>query len=176
MKQIRLAVLALLMLSPLVNAAPAPTSGKSSGTRIGVLDSVMVLSESDAGRSYARQSEAKFKPRLQNLKALEAEIRQLEDKLRKDGPTLGEEPLKMRQLELRRKFEDLQLKDRQLRQEKGEADNAEREKLRPKLQRAIDEVAKEMNLDLVLERQTVIFAKPELDVTRKVIERLNKMK
>ncbi|KEI72076.1 OmpH family outer membrane protein [Endozoicomonas elysicola] len=169
MKSIRLAILALIMVTPFANAA-------STGSKIGVLDTVMVLSESNAGKQYARKSESKFKPQLQALQKLETEVRGMQEKLQKDGSTLSAEQLKVRQLELQRKYEDWQLKGRQYQTERAEADNAEREKLRPKLQTAIDSVVTDLKLDLVIDRQMAIYASPGIDITRKVIESLNKMK
>ncbi|WP_419835073.1 OmpH family outer membrane protein [Endozoicomonas atrinae] len=157
------------MLAPLANAAAA-------GSKIGVLDTVMVLSESNAGKQYAKKSEAKFKPQLVALQKLEGDVRNMQEKLQKDGPTLSAEQLKVRQLELQRKYEDWQLKGRQYQTDRAEADNAEREKLRPKLQTAIDKVVNELKLDLVIDRQMAIYASPGIDITRKVIESLNQMK
>ncbi|WP_257267015.1 OmpH family outer membrane protein [Endozoicomonas sp. ONNA2] len=169
MKSIRLAFLALILLAPLANAA---TTDKN----IGVLDTVMVLSESNAGKQYAKKSEARFKPQLVALQKLEGEVRNMQEKLQKDGPTLSAEQLKVRQLELQRRYEDLQLKGRQYQTDKAEADNAERERLRPKLQAAIDKVVSELKLDLIIDRQMAIYASSGIDITRKVIESLNQMK
>ena len=165
---IRLALIALVMLTPMVHAA--------NGIKVAILDTALVLTESNAGKQYAKKTEAKFKPQLQELQKLEAEVRSLQEKLQKDGPTLSEDQLKARQLELQRKYEDWQLKGRQYQAQRQEADNAEREKLRPKLQSAIDSVVASQEIDLVLDRQMAIYAGSDIDITRKVIESLNQMK
>ena len=165
MKPIILAFATLFMLAPVANAAG-----------VGVLDTVMVLTESNAGKQYAKTSETRFKPQLQALQKLEGEVRAMQEKLQKDGPTLSADQLKARQLELQRKYEDWQMKGRQYQTERAEADNAEREKLRPKLQSAVDKVVAEMKLELVLDRQMAIYSSPKIDITRKVIERLNQAK
>lgn len=166
MKPIVLAFAALITLTPLAHAAGD----------VGVLDTVMVLAESNAGKQYAKKSEARFKPQLQALQKLEGEVRTMQEKLQKDGPTLSADQLKTRQLELQRKYEDWQMKARQYQTERGEADNAEREKLRPKLKEAVDKVVAEMKLELVFDRQMAVYASPTIDITRKVIERLNQAK
>ena len=165
LKPIILAFATLFMLAPVANAAG-----------VGVLDTGMVLTESNAGRLYAKTSEARFKPQLQELQKLEGEARAMQEKLQKDGPTLSSDQLKARQLELQRKVEDMQLKGRQYQVERTEADNAEREKLRPKLQSAVEKVAAEMKLEVVFDRQMAIYSSPRVDITRKVIERLNQAK
>ena len=165
MKPIMLAFAALFLLAPVAHA-----------TSVGVLDTVMVLTESNAGKQYAKTSEARFKPQLQALQKLEGEVRDMQEKLQKDGPTLSTDQLKIRQLELQRKYEDWQMKGRQYQAERTEADNAEREKLRPKLQSAVEKVVADLKLELVLDRQVAIYSSPSIDITRRVIERLNKIK
>ena len=148
----------------------------ANAVKVAVLDTALVLTESNAGKEYAKKTEAKFKPQLQELQKLEAEVRGLQEKLQKDGPTLSEEQLKTRQIELQRKYEDWQLKGRQYQTQRQEADNAERENLRPKLQSAIDSVVAGEKIDLILDRQMAIYAGPSIDITRKVIESLNQIK
>ncbi|WP_252180084.1 OmpH family outer membrane protein [Endozoicomonas sp. 4G] len=165
MKSIKLAFVALLLLSPLAQAQ-----------KIAVVDPLMAIQESDAAKKYAKEAEKLFAPKIKQLKTLQDEIKGLEQKLQKDGPTLTESQRESRQLEIKRKFEDLQLQDRQLRSEKARSDQAELGKMRPKLEKALDEVSKELNYDMVLERGAVPYLKPEFDITRKVIERMNKLK
>ncbi|WP_422133633.1 OmpH family outer membrane protein [Endozoicomonas sp. ALD040] len=165
MKSIKLAFVALLLLSPLAQAQ-----------KIAVVDSEMAVLESDAAKKYAKEAEKMFAPKIKQLKALQEEIRVMEQKLQKDGPTLTEGQRENRQVQIKRKFEDLQLQDRQLRSEKARSDQTELGKLRPKLDKAIEEVSKEQDYDLVLERGATRFVKPGFDITRKVIERMNKLK
>ena len=68
------------------------------------------------------------------------------------------------------------MKGRQYQAERTEADNAEREKLRPKLQSAVEKVVADLKLELVLDRQVAIYSSPSIDITRRVIERLNQIK
>ena len=169
MKSIRLAVLAVIMMMPLTYASAAEF-------RVGILNQAMVLSESDAGKDYAKESEAKFKPQLDAIEKLRTQLRTMEEKLRKDGPTLSEDQMKLRQVDMRRKVEDLQIKERQLRGQKAEADNAEMQKLIPKIQASLDKVVKAKKLDLVLDRQAAIYMNPSVDITKDVIKNLNQMK
>ena len=166
MKLFRSAFVALCLLAPLVQAADA--------MRVAVIDSEMAVKESDAIKRY--EAKDQFAPRIKNLNALQADIRQMEEKLQKDGPVLSPSELESRQLEIRRKFEDLQRLDQQLRMDKGQADEAELQKLRPKMDEAIRKVSEAQKFDLVLERRVAHYVKPEFDITRQVIDAVNKMK
>lgn len=165
MKLSRLAALALCMLVPLAQAQ-----------RIAVVDSEMAVVQSDAAKRYEKEAEAKFAPRIKNLNALQADVRTMEEKLQKDGPTLSQAQLESRKLEIRRKIEDLRMQDQQLRQDKQLSDQTELGKIRPQLEQAIKQVSEAGKFDMVLERRAAHYVKPEFDITRKVIDSLNKMK
>ena len=166
MKSIKLTVLALLLI--VVSLAQAQ--------KIIVVDSEMAVLESDAAKQYAKEAEKLFAPKIKQLKTIQDEIKDLEQNLQKDSLTLTDSQRESRQLEINRKFEDLQLQDRQLRAEKGRSDQVELSKMRPKIEKAIDEIATELNYDMVLERAAVRYVKPQFDITRKVIEAMNKTK
>ena len=166
LKLFKFAALALCMLVPFAQAE----------MRIAVIDSEMAVVQSDAAKRYEKAAEAKFAPRIKNLTALQSEVRGMEEKLQKDGPTLSQAQLESRKLEIRRKIEDLRMQDQQLRQDKQASDQAELGKIRPKLETAIKKVSEAEKFDLVLERRAAHYVKPEFDITRKVIDSLNKMK
>ena len=168
MKLFRSAFVALCLLAPMAQAAD--------GMRIGVIDSNMAVRESNVAKRYFQEVDARYAPRIKNLTALEADILQMQEKLQKDGPVLSPAELESRQLEIRRKIEDLQRLDQQLRVDRAQADQAEFEKLRPKMDEAIRNVSESLKFDMVLERGAALYVKPEFDVTRQVIEAVNKMK
>lgn len=175
MKQVRLTFLSVTILLSLALAGVVQAAS-SGGMRMAVVDSEMAVLESDAAKKYAKTSENQFAPRIKKLQALQEAIKASEQALQKDGPALTDAQRENRQLEIKRKYEDLQLQDRQLRMDKAKADQDELNKLRPKLDKAIEKVSQELSYDLVLERAAARYVKAEHDITRKVIERLNQMK
>ncbi|WP_205902078.1 OmpH family outer membrane protein, partial [Pseudomonas viridiflava] len=63
-----------------------------------------------------------------------------------------------------------------LNEAKAVADREMLKQLKPKLDQAVEEVIKKGGFDLVFERGAVIDVKPQYDVTRQVIERMNQLK
>ncbi|MBO5393084.1 MAG: OmpH family outer membrane protein, partial [Pseudomonas sp.] len=59
---------------------------------------------------------------------------------------------------------------------KAVADREMLKQLKPKLDSAVEEVIKKGAFDLVFERGAVIDVKPQYDITRQVIERMNQLK
>lgn len=168
-------LLPLLVFSS-VASTPVSAATADDSSKVAVLNEVMVLSESEIGKSYAKAAERKYKSRLDAIQAEGKNLQKMEEALLRDAATMSEDQRQVKQLELRRKAEDLQLKQQKLAAEKRADDMAERNKLLPKLQKALETVVKEEKIDVILDRQAVIYAKPGADISRKVIEKLNKMK
>ena len=167
MKQIGLALVALLMLTPMANAETM---------KIAVVDSEMAVLESDSWKKYSQEADKKIEPRIKLIQSLRDELQKMENDLQKNGPTMSQTQVESKQLEMKRKYEDLQMQDRQLRMERGQSDQQELGNIRPKLEQAIEETSKELKYDLTIERGAVRFVAPKHDITRQVIERLNRLK
>ena len=167
LRSIKFALLAMILVAPLSQAA-APN-------RVAVVNSQMALLESAAAKQYAKVSEQQFGEQINKLKGLETQYQSLMGKLEKDGPTMSEAERTKLQLEMRRKKEDWEYQARQLQAEKNEADQRELAKLQPQLEEAIQAVAKSEGYDVVIDRRVAHFVKPENDVTRKVIDKLNRL-
>ena len=168
-------LLPLLVFSS-VASTPVSAATADDSSKVAVLNEVMVINESEIGKSYAKAAERKYKSRLDAIQAEGKNLQKMEEALLRDAATMSEDQRQVKQLELRRKAEDLQLKQQKLAAEKRADDMAEHNKLLPKLQKALEAVVKEEKIDVILDRQAVIYAKPGADISRKVIEKLNKMK
>jgi len=143
---------------------------------IAVLDYQMALLESDAAKRYSVDAEKKFGSQLQRLQNLEAEAKRLQERMQRDGDKLGQTELERLELEFRQKAREFETQSRQLNQEKAQADREMLEQLKPKLDQAVETVIQAGNYDLVIDRSAVVDVKPNLDITRQVIERLNSMR
>jgi len=140
---------------------------------IAVLDYQMALLESDAAKRYSVDAEKKFGSQLQRLQNLEAEAKRLQERMQRDGEKLGQSELEKLELEFRQKAREFQTQSRELNEAKAQSDREMLEQLKPKLDSAVEAVLKAGNYDLVIDRSAVVEVKPNLDITRQVIERLN---
>lgn len=115
-------------------------------------------------------------PRLNKLKALESDAKRLQDRLMKDGEKMQQAEYERLELELKQKARDFQIQSQDLNEAKAAADNEVLQTLKPKLDKAVEEVLKAGNYDLVIDRNAVVDVKPQLDITLRVIERMNQMR
>jgi outer membrane protein len=161
----------LVLLATALVAAPAFAEMK-----IAVLNYQMALLESDAAKRYATEAEKKYGPDLNKLKTLESDAKRLQDRLTKEGDKLSTAERERLELEFRQKARDFQAQSRELNEAKGRADQETLHQLKPKLDQAVADVLKKGDYDLVLDRAAVIDVKPQYDITRQVIERMNQLR
>ncbi len=165
-KRILIAVMSIMAF------ASVPAAAQS----IAVLDYQMALLESEAAKRYSVDAEKKFGSQLQRLQNLEAEAKRLQERMQRDGEKLAQSELEKIELEFRQKAREFQTQSRELNEAKAQSDRQMLEQLKPKLDSAVEAVIKAGNYDLVIDRAAVVEAKPNLDITRQVIERLNSMR
>jgi len=165
----RFALLAALLFNPLLPAVAADL-------KIAVLDYQQALLESDAAKRYAVDSEKRFGPQLEKLKKLEAEAERLQKRLVNEGEKLTQADRERLDLEFRQKARDLQTQTNELNQAKALADRDVLEKLRPNLNKAVEEIIKQGSYDLVFDRAALVDVKAQLDITRQVIDRMNQLR
>ena len=144
--------------------------------KVAVLNYQMALLESDAAKKYAVDAEKKFGPQLNKLKQLETDAKRIQDRLVKEGERMQQAERERLELEFKQKARDFQFQSKELNDAKAISDRDMLKQLKPKLDKAVEEVIKGGNFDLVLERGAVIDVKPQLDITRQVIERMNKLR
>jgi outer membrane protein len=144
--------------------------------KIAVLNYQMALLESDAAKKYAVDAEKKFGPQLTKLKALETDAKTIQDKLVQGGDKVQTAERERMELEFKQKARDFQFQSKELNEAKAVADREMLKQLKPKLDQAVEEVIKKGAFDLVFERGAVIDVKPQYDITRQVIERMNQLR
>lgn len=166
MRKIFIALVSVMALTSLPVAAQS----------IAVLDYQMALLESEAAKKYSVDAEKKFGSQLQRLQNLEAEAKRLQERMQRDGEKLAQSELEKLELEFRQKAREFQTQSRELNEAKAQSDRKMLEELKPKLDGAVEAVLQSGNYDLVIDRSAVIDVKPNLDITRQVIERLNSMR
>jgi outer membrane protein len=158
----------LVLVAATLMAAPAFAEMK-----IAVMNYQMALLESDAAKKYAVDAEKKFGPQLSKLKQLESDAKRIQDRLVKDSEKMQQAERERLELEFKQKARDFQFQSKELNEAKAISDRDMLKQLKPKLDKAVEEVIKQGNYDLVLERGAVVDVKPQYEITRQVIQRMN---
>ena len=73
-------------------------------------------------------------------------------------------------------FQDYQVKGKALQEKAGQRQNEETNKIVALVRQAVDNIAAKNKYDVVLSQQAVVFSKPDLSITDKVVEQVSKLK
>lgn len=164
----RLPVLAVL-LSALV-AAPVSAVAE---TKIGVVNLRQALFSSQEAQSFTEKMQKDFADDEAAVRSAQEEARKVKERIEKDAAMMNEEERK----QLASEFQEA-LKEFNYRKEKLDSAVSKRkkeflDKARPEVDAAVKELLSEEGLDLILPSESVVYANPEMDLTSKLLDKLN---
>jgi len=147
------------------------------GPKIAVIDINKILNQSEAGKVARKKMEARYEELKKKIEKLNGEAQTMKEELDKQKILLGKEKVKEREEALAAKVGEL----RQLTQEsEREMQNRQKEltgEVLKFVEGKIDKVVEEEKIDLLLDRSSgVVHAASGLDITEKVLSRVNQEK
>ncbi|SFX31524.1 OmpH family outer membrane protein [Marinospirillum alkaliphilum] len=168
MKRMPISMLALLALLVLPGLALAEQP-----QRIAVLDWQAALMESEKVRNDMQQAERQLSNEQARVRQLAEEGRGLQERMQRDGSIMSETERRQLQQQMEQKLQEYQLTRNRLQQQQQELRQEIINRHRPALERAVNELLQQHNIDILLDRGAVAFAKPQYDLTPAVAEKLN---
>ncbi len=173
----RLAAGIALYGAALVSLPACAKSGQVPEGRIGVVDAQRVLNDSAPGKK-ARDSMATFTKNRQALIELEErELRRMEEDFVKQGSVLSPTAKREREEVFRRKMAEYQQKAAEMNREVQEKQKDVLDGFRDRLERVVEKIAKQLNLQVVIEKgrgTPTMYSESSLDISDRAIEELNK--
>lgn len=139
--------------------------------RIGYVDAVRVLESAPQADTARAAIEKEFSGRDRALITAQKEVKALEDKLEKDGAIMSEAERARLERDIISKRRDLKRDQDEFREDLNFRRNEEFGKIQKVIVDAIQVIAKDQKLDLVM-GQGVVYFSPEVDLTEKVIQKL----
>ncbi|MDI4632314.1 OmpH family outer membrane protein [Pelomonas sp. V22] len=149
-------------------------SAQAQELKIGYINSERITRESAPAKAAGARLEAEFSKRQTELRGLETRLRQAEEKLDKEAPSLPETERVRRQRELSEQGLQLQRKVRELQEDLQRRQNEEMGALLERANRVIKQIFDSEKYDLIV--QDAIHASPRVDITKKVIDAINAQK
>jgi len=145
----------------------------SAETRIGVVDLRQALFSSNDAQSFSQQLEQDFGDDEAKVREVQQEAQKLQERLQKDGAMMNEAERKELSGQFQRKVQEFN----QLKQRLDATVNQRKqqfvENARPEVDAAIKELLEENNLDLILPSEAVVYAKPDMNLTEALLNKLN---
>lgn len=143
--------------------------------KLGAVNAIKILEQSPQADAARSAIEKEFAPRDKEMVATQKRLKEMEDRLVKDGAIMSETERQKLEREVINLKRDLKRTQDEFREDFNFRRNEEFSKIQKKIVEAIQTVAKENNYDIVLS-EGVIYASPKVDISDLVIEYLKKNK
>ncbi len=153
-----------------------PLWAGAADVKIGVVDSSDVLGKSADGKKVQDTLKRKGDELGRDLQKQDQEIGRMVEEFRKQSAVMKEEAKKQRQEELSKRASEFQRRVQDADKQLAQLEQKEKEPLLKKLEQAVNAVAQENKLDIVLDRRAsgLLYMAPALDITEKVRSRFGR--
>jgi len=165
------AVLAAAAWATAAQQAPAAGQAVPVVPRIGFVNTDRIMREANPAQLAQKRLKVEIEKRDQEMRALVAQMKRLEDALSKNSPPLSESDRRGRQREFTELNRDFERKKQEYAEELSLRRNEMMGQVLEQANRAIRRVAEQENLDVVF--QVAAYASPRVDITDKVIKSVN---
>ena len=142
--------------------------------KIVILDLRYVLNESKAGKGAQDFLKDTFNKNQKKFTDMEKKLKKEESDLLSKKTILSKEEYSKKSDELRKKVIDYQSERRQALEKIAALRTKSRETLIKKIDPILNSYIKENNISLVIDKKDVLGGQPENDITKIIIEKLNK--
>ncbi|GAB7218215.1 OmpH family outer membrane protein [Vibrio comitans] len=166
-KLIKAAGLSLVVLSTSLVANAAEAAQK-----VAYVNTAQIFQELPQREAVLKTLQDEFKDKSAELKEIEGKIKSKMDQARRDGELLGDDGVRKLQIEIAGLEAEYKLKGQALERDGKRREAQEKQKLFKVIQDAIGVVAEREGIDMVVDAQALQYAKPELDLSQKVIDEL----
>jgi outer membrane protein len=143
--------------------------------RIAFVNATKVFEESPQYKSARDRLQTEFSRREKELLSSQKQLKQLEEKLQRDGSVMSESEVKRLERDILNRSRKLKNSQTEFREDLNLRQNEEFKKLRQQVREVIQEVGKEEKIDLIVSDGVVYFSK-KIDISDKVLAKLKQLK
>ncbi|WP_250884068.1 OmpH family outer membrane protein [Glaciecola sp. XM2] len=158
------AILGLALTSAMANAAQ----------KVAVVDVQLVLQSLPQVAVIEQTINEEFQEQIQEMTAMREEGSFLVEKLQREAATMSEEQQEALRQQIQTLSQTMQQKGGPLQQNMQNRTTEERNKLLSLIKQAVDSIAAAEDYDMVINAQSVPFAKDEFDISQKVLDQVSK--
>ena len=152
------------------------TATTSYATNIAVADSQNAVMSSDLAKQTVDTLNTSIKPQRDRMQALAKDIEDLNTRAEKDGKVIGADELKKMNAEYTSKTNEYKGLAEGVQRRVEDAQANMLKLLMPKMEAVIEQIRTENKYDIILEKKSAIWSAPEIDITKKITDRLNSLK
>lgn len=161
-------VTAMVALTALVAAPLALAEMK-----VAVVDINEAIGQTSEAQEFLAQVQEELRPEQEQIREMTAERARIEERVERDGDVLSEQERRRLSEQYERLGSDLQYRTEAYQQTLQRRRSELMRQMGPRVQSALNEMVEDEDYDLVVPAGAVIYARPALDITRRLSERLD---
>ena len=152
----------------------ATASFAAAETNIAILNVQGVVLSSNMASNFKSQLEREMKPRQDSLKAMAEELKKMQEDGTRDADFLSEDQKRDLTQRYGTKLREFQRMQNDMGREQAEKEQAFVESVRPKLDAVVNRIVEQRNIELLLDRRSVLFATGSaVDISQEALDALN---
>lgn len=170
-------MLKILFLILFVGCFALARPSQAADMKIGVFNAQAVAMQSEAAKASRQKMEAQFGKERNQIEKEAKDLREKAQDLQSKAATLSAKAREEKQMEFLKQRQAFEEKSRSFARKVEAADGTIRQGMAQYIFQASNTVAKQKNLDLILDGASgaIMYAKPDMDVTKAVLDELNKI-
>lgn len=157
-------------------AAAVVLSPSAYANNVAVADSQAAVLASNAAKQTIEGLNTSLKSQRERLEQLRKDITGIQERFQKNGSVMSDKDKQALQAQAQSKLNDYNGTAEGVQRRIEEAQTAMLKTLMPKLEAIIEDLRKEGNYDVIVEKKYVIWVSPAADLTKKITDRLNAAK
>jgi outer membrane protein len=143
--------------------------------QIGFVNATKVFEESQQYKEAKDRLQSEFSRREKDLLSSQKQLKQLEEKLQRDGSVMSESEVKRLERDILSRRRKLKNSQTEFREDLNLRQNEEFKKLRTQIREVIQEVGKSEGIDLIVSDGVVYYSK-KIDISDLVLDKLKELK
>jgi len=144
--------------------------------KIAVVNVQEAINQIPQSAALMQALEAEFKGEKAVIEQLQKDLTFEDENLKRNGSLMSEKETKQLQEKMTKLYQQYQVKVKEFQQKVAQRKNVETNKLFALVTQVVDNIAAKEKYDLVLSKQAIVFSKPALNITSKVVEQVSKLK
>lgn len=140
---------------------------------VAVADSQAAIFNSKYAKQTVASLNTSLKPQRDRIEALQKELASIENRFKTDAKVLKEDQVRALQAQAQSKINEYNSTAEGLQKRVDETQATMYKTLLPKLEKIIEDIRKQGNYDIIIEKKNVIWSSPTVDITSKITERLD---
>lgn len=161
------------LFAPAALTIAALSASAAYANNVAVADSQAAIFNSKYAKQTVASLNTSLKPQRDRIESLQKELASIENRFKTDAKVLKEDQVRALQTQAQSKINEYNSTAEGLQKRVDETQATMYKTLLPKLEKIIEDIRKEGNYDIIIEKKNVIWSSPTVDITSKITERLD---